>query len=204
MSETKLLTPSEMEFLQSLHDGPEDVSNTEPKQQLHVQVEAAPQITDLLANCASKERLTIEAQINNQRLLFTPHLVSDELETPRLELGVPQIFEHGSTNRLWRLPLNPPRPLLSRNGKPGSLVIHELSMNELLVEQTADSPPPERFCLDIGLDGQPPLTLRGSLMSVTEKGWRSYKLNLDEDDSERLQSYLYQQHRSLYPHVHSL
>jgi hypothetical protein len=202
MSATKLLSPLEMEFIQSLHDAPEDDCDAEQTQQ--VRVEAAPQITDLLASCASKECLTIEAQIDNQRLLFTPHLVSDEQNTPRLELGVPQIFERGSSNRPWRLPLDPPRPLLSRNGKPGSLVIHELSMSELLVEQTANSPPPERFCLDIGLDEQPPLTLRGSLLRVTEKGWRAYELSLDDDDSVRLQSYLYRQHRNLYPLAHNI
>jgi hypothetical protein len=183
MSATKLLSPLEMEFIQSLHDAPEDDCDAEQTQQ--VRVEAAPQITDLLASCAS-------------------HLVSDEQNTPRLELGVPQIFERGSSNRPWRLPLDPPRPLLSRNGKPGSLVIHELSMSELLVEQTANSPPPERFCLDIGLDEQPPLTLRGSLLRVTEKGWRAYELSLDDDDSVRLQSYLYRQHRNLYPLAHNI
>ena len=198
MPESPLLTPLEMEFIQHLNASHTPSADTEQG----LQVDAARQTTDLLASCAAREQLTIVARIDNQHLAFTPHLVTDGEDAPHLELGVPQIFEDGSFNRSWRLPLDPPQPLLSRDGQPGSLLIHELSMSGLLVEQTADSEPPERFSLDLQLDEPSPLTLQGSLVRVTEEGLQAYELTLDDENSDRLQNYLYRQHRSLFPEAH--
>ncbi|TBU89744.1 PilZ domain-containing protein [Phytopseudomonas dryadis] len=199
MRESPLLTPLELEFIQHLNDAP----SSRPEPDSGLQVDAATQTTALLANCAAKEQLTIEAHFANQRLSFTPHLVKDEQDTPHLELGVPQIFEEGSLNRAWRLSLEKPLALLDRNGEPSHLRVHEVSMSGLLLEQTADTQPPERFSLDLPLHGQPPITLQGSLIRTTDEGLLAYEINtLDEDSSTRLQKYLYQQHRQLYPQAH--
>lgn len=198
MQESSLLTPLEMEFIQQLTENSPAPAESDPG----LQMDAARQTAELLASCAAMEQLTIEAHVANQRLSFTPHLVTDEQNTPHLELGVPQIFEEGSFDRAWRLPLDPPRPLLARDGQPVSLVIHELSLSGLLVAQTADASPPERFSLDLDIDELTPVTLRGSLVRVTEDGLLAYELMLDDDNGERLQSYLYQQHRNLYPLAH--
>ncbi|WP_139207435.1 hypothetical protein [Phytopseudomonas flavescens] len=189
-----------MEFIQRLTENSPAPVEPDPG----LQVDAARQTAELLASCAANEQLTIEAHIANQRLSFTPHLVTDEQNTPHLELGVPQIFDEGSFDRAWRLPLDPPRPLLARDGRPGSLFIHELSLSGLLVAQTAEAQPPERFCLDLDIGEREPVTLQGSLVRVTEEGLLAYELTLDEDNGGRLQNYLYQQHRSLYPDAHRL
>lgn len=198
MQASSLLTDLELEFIQQLTENSPAPVEADPG----LQVDAGRQTAELLASCAAKEQLTIEAHIANQRLSFTPHLVTDDQNTPHLELGVPQIFEEGAFDRAWRLPLDPPRPLLARNGQPGSLLVHELSLSGLLVAQTAGATPPDRFSLDLDVDEQAPITLQGSLVRVTDDGLLAYELTLDEDNGERLQRYLYQQHRSLYPQFH--
>ncbi|SDE92911.1 hypothetical protein SAMN05216381_0384 [Pseudomonas seleniipraecipitans] len=194
MQDSSLLTPLEMEFIQQLTESSPAPVETDPG----LQVDAARQTAELLASCAAKEQLTIEAHIDNQRLSFTPHLVTDEQNTPHLELGVPQIFEEGSFDRSWRLPLDPPRALLARDGQPTSLLIHELSLSGLLAAQMADASPPERFSLAMDIDEPAPIILQGSLVRVTDDGLLAYELTLDEDNGKGLRHYLYQQHRSLY------
>ncbi|WP_027909801.1 hypothetical protein [Pseudomonas sp. URMO17WK12:I4] len=200
MQDSSLLTPLEMEFIQQLTESAPTPAEPEPV----LQVDAARQTAELLASCAAKEQLTIEAHIDNQRLTFKPHLVTDAQNTPHLELGVPQIFEEGSFHRAWRLPLDPPQPLLRRDGQPSSLVIHELSLSGLLVAQTAKASPPERFSLGLDIEDIEPVILQGSLVRITDDGMLAYELALDDDSSERLQAHLYQQHRKLYPQAHSL
>lgn len=200
MQDSSLLTPLEMEFIQQLTDNSPAPAESDPG----LQVDAARQTAELLASCAAKEQLTIEAHIDNQRLSFTPHLVTDEQNTPHLELGVPQIFEDGSFNRSWRLPLDPPRALLARDGQPTSLLIHELSLSGLLVAQTVETSPPDRFSLAMDIGEQAPIILQGSLVRVTDEGLLAYELTLDEENGKCLQHYLYEQHRSLYGPLHSL
>lgn len=200
MQDSSLLTPLEMEFIQQLMDS--NPAPADPGKGL--QVDVARQTAELLASCAAKDQLTIEAHIANQRLSFTPHLVTDAQNTPHLELGIPQIFEEGSFHRAWRLPLDPPQPLLRRDGQPSSLVINELSLTGLRVEQTVQASPPERFSLGLDIDDIEPVTLQGSLVRVTDDGLLAYELTLDDDTSERLQNHLYQQHRKLFPQAHSL
>lgn len=200
MQDSSLLTPLEMEFIQQLTDNSPAPAESDPG----LQVDAARQTAELLASCAAKEQLTIEAHIDNQRLSFTPHLVTDEQNTPHLELGVPQIFEDGSFNRSWRLPLDPPRALLARDGQPTSLLIHELSLSGLLVAQTVEASPPDRFSLAMDIGEQAPIILQGSLVRVTDEGLLAYELTLDEENGKCLQHYLYEQHRSLYGPLHSL
>ena len=200
MQDSSLLTPLEMEFIQQLTDNAPTPAEPNPV----LQVDAARQTAELLALCAAKEQLTIEAHIDNQRLTFTPHLVTDAQNAPHLELGIPQIFEEGSFHRAWRLPLEPAQPLLRRDGQPSSLVVRELSLTGLLVAQTAKASPPQRFSLGLDIDDVEPVILQGSLVRITDDGLLAYELTLDEDSSERLQAHLFQQHRKLYPHAHSL
>lgn len=200
MQDSSLLTPLEMEFIQQLTDNAANLSEPDPV--LHV--DAARQTAELLASCAAKEQLTIEAHIDNQRLTFKPHLVTDAQNTSHLELGIPQIFEEGSFHRAWRLALDPPQPLLRRDGQPSGLEVHELSLSGLLVAQTAKASPPQRFSLGLDIDEIEPVTLQGCLVRITDDGLLAYELALDEDTSERLQAHLYQQHRKLYPQALSL
>jgi hypothetical protein len=119
-----------------------------------------------------------------------------------LELGTPQIFEDGPANRAWRLPLDPPVALRQRNAKPSDLWVHELSLNGLLIELRAKRATPEHFTLILPLAGQKPIAIEGSLVRRTSGGLLAYQLeSLDKRGSERLQQFIFQQHRALHSQV---
>jgi hypothetical protein len=194
-----LLTQAELEFIQHLNKKPA-ASKRKPAPVPDLLVDAGAQLKALLAYCAANEQLTIEAHIANQRLTFTAHLVEDAQHVQHLELGTPQIFEDGPANRAWRLPLDPPVALRQRNGKPSDLWVHELSLNGLLVERRSKRAAPEHFELILPLAGQKPITIEGSVVRKTTDGFLAYQLDpLDKRGGERLQQFIFQQHRALYP-----
>ena len=194
-----LLTQAELDYIQHLHKKPA-VRKRKPAPAPDLLVDAAAQLKELLAYCAANEQLTIEAHVANQRLTFTAHLVEDAQHVRHLELGTPQIFDEGPASRAWRLPLDPPVVLRQRNGKPGDLWVHELSLNGLLVELRAKRAAPEHFKLILPLTGQKPIAIEGSLVRRTSDGLLAYRLEpLDKRGSERLQQFIFQQHRALYP-----
>ncbi|MDP2245625.1 hypothetical protein [Pseudomonas sp.] len=199
MHDQPLLTQAELDFIQHLHKKPA-ASKRKPAPAPNLLLDAGVQLKELLAYCAANEQLTIEAHIANQRLTFTAHLVEDAQQVQHLELGTPQIFEDGPANRAWRLPLNPPVALRQRNGKPSELWVHELSLNGLLIEVRNKRIAPEHFNLILPLAGQKPIAIEGSLVRKASGGLQAYRLDpLDNRGSERLQQFIFQQHRALYP-----
>jgi len=170
----------------------------------HLQVETGVQFEGLLAGCAAREKLTIEAHFANQRLSFTPELVEDAQHEHHLRLGTPLIFDEGDTLRAWRSPLQQPLALQQPNTAPSDMWLHELSMTGLLLEHRAShASPPERLSLTLPLAGQPPIAINGSFVRKTEEGLLAYRLApLEERSQVRLQQFIYQQHRSRYPQAH--
>ena len=199
MQEQPLLTQAELEFIQHLNKKPA-ASRRKPAPSPELLVDVGAQLKALLAYCAANEQLTIEAHVANQRLTFTAHLVEDADHVQHLELGTPQIFDEGPANRAWRLPLDPPVALRQRNGKLSDLWVHELSLNGLLIELRARHAAPEHFELILPLAGQKPIAIEGSLVRKTSGGLLAYRLDpLDKRGSERLQQFIFQQHRALHP-----
>lgn len=194
MQDRSLLTQAELNFIQTLQEQPE-ANQAKP----NLLVDAGGQIKALLAHCAAHEQLTIEAHFANQRLTFTAHLIEDARNEQHLELGTPQIFDEGPATRFWRLPLNPPAALRRRNAKPCNLWVHELSMNGLLVEQRTKRLAPEHFNLFLPLAGDEPIAIEGTFVRKTADGLLAYRLEpLDKHGSERLQQFIFQQHRALH------
>jgi hypothetical protein len=69
-------------------------------------------------------------------------------------------------------------------------------MNGALIEQRAKRKPPAHFRLMLPLDEQPPITLKGELVRMTDDGLFAYQVQaLDPDGDEHLRQFLYQQHR---------
>ncbi|WP_372875283.1 PilZ domain-containing protein [Pseudomonas sp.] len=201
MHDQPLLTQTELDFIQDLHKKPA-TRKRKPVPLPELLVDAGAQLKELLAYCAANEQLTIEAHIANQRLTFTPQLIEDAHHVQHLELGVPQIFDEGPASRAWRLPLDPPVALRQRNGKPSDLWIHELSLNGLLLELRSKHAAPEHFELILPLAGQKPIAIEGSQVRKTAGGLLAYRLDpLDKRSSERLQQFIFQQHRALHPQV---
>lgn len=199
MQEQPLLTQAELDFIQQLNKK-SAASKRKPVPVPDLLVDAGAQLKELLAYCAVNEQLTIEAHVANQRLTFTAHLVEDAHHVQHLELGAPQIFDEGPASRAWRLPLDPPVALRQRNGKPSDLWIHELSLNGLLIELRAKRAAPEHFELILPLAGQKPIAIEGGLVRKTSGGLLAYRLDpLDKRGSERLQQFIFQQHRALHP-----
>lgn len=201
MQEQPLLTQAELEFIQHLNKKPAaSRRKPAPAPSPDLLVDVGAQLKALLAYCAANEQLTIEAHVANQRLTFTAHLVEDAHHVQHLELGPPQIFDEGPANRAWRLPLDPPVALRQRNGKLSDLWVHELSLNGLLIELRARHAAPEHFELILPLAGQKPIAIEGSLVRKTSGGLLAYRLDpLDKRGSERLQQFIFQQHRALHP-----
>ncbi|MHA6492762.1 hypothetical protein ACX0MV_05865 [Pseudomonas borbori] len=196
-----LLTSSELEFIRKLNQQ----QMPAPTPATRLQMQAGPQLEALLTDCASKEKLTIEAHFANQRLTFTPELVENEEHEHHLRLGTPMIFDEGDTLRAWRSPLQQPLSLKqpSTELEPSDFWLHELSMTGLLVEQRTDQPAPERLSLSLPLTGQAPISVHGSFVRKTEHGLLAYRLDsLDDPSQARLRQFIYQQHRAHYPQAH--
>ncbi|MDM8347375.1 hypothetical protein P8H27_00450 [Pseudomonas sp. sp1636] len=199
MHDRPLLTPAELEFIQ--HLSKKSAAGTrEPAPIPDLLVDAGTQLRELLAYCAANEQLTIDAHVANQRLTFTPHLIEDAHHVQHLELGTPQIFDVGPASRAWRLPLDPPVALRQHNAKPSDLWAHELSLNGLLVEFRATGAAPDQFKLILPLAGQKPIAIAGSLVRKTVNRLLAYRLEpLDKLGNERLQQFIFQQHRARHP-----
>lgn len=201
MQDQPLLTQAELDFIQTLQDRPKSSKHRAIPDLL---VDAGGQIKALLTHCAAHEQLTIDAHIANQRLTFTPQLVEDAQHAQHLELGIPQIFDEGPVSRAWRLQLEQPVALRQRNSTPSDLWVHELSMTGLLLEQRAKREASKHISLILPLGGQKPIAIQATLVRQTAQGLLAYQLHpLDRRGSERLQQYLYRQHRTHFTRAHS-
>ncbi|MGX5220548.1 PilZ domain-containing protein [Pseudomonas segetis] len=200
MQDPVLLTDDELEFIQHLYNRP---AAKQPGA-LSVQIDLEESLKDLLSNYANVEKLTIDARFANQRMIFTPFVSEDAQHNQHLELGTPQIFdESGTDRRAWRLPLTPPIELRNLNGSATGLLVHELSLNGLLIEQPANRKAPTQFSLLLPLGEQKPISVKGQFVRRATKRHLAYQLEaMDSLSSERLQQFLYLQHRALYPQAH--
>ena len=193
MQERPLLTAAELAFIRQLMV---QTADDEKSGQAALRVDASQQLGELLSQCAANDQLRIHAHIANQHLTFDLHLAHDADNQPRLQLGAPQIFDEGAVNRAWRSPLPQPLLLQRPDTRPCDLWVHQLSMNGALIEQRAKRKPPAHFRLMLPLDEQPPITLKGELVRMTDDGLFAYQVQaLDPDGDEHLRQFLYQQHR---------
>jgi hypothetical protein len=202
MQTQPLLTQDELDFLQHLST-PALQREAPSAPSPGLQVDAGRQVTELLAHCAANEQLTIEAHFADQRLTFTPQLTEDADHGQHLELGTPQIFEQGSTERPWRLTLNTPLPLHDMQGHDAELAVHELSMNGALIQWRGRAKAPRRFTLQLMFGAQGSACVNGYAIRTTNTGLIAYRLTpVDPSARERLQQFIYQQHRQRYPQAH--
>lgn len=200
MQDPILLTEDELEFIQHLYDRPAN-KHVGP---LHAQIDLEESLKDLLSNYANVEKLTIDARFANQRMTFTPYISEDASHNQHLELGTPKIFdESGADSRAWRLPLSPPIELRNLNGTASGLMVHELSMDGLLIEQLPNHRAPAQFNLLLPLGRQKPISVQGHFVRKANKVLLAYQLDpMDRLSSERLQQFLYLKHRTLFPQAH--
>lgn len=200
MQDHSLLSDDELEFIQHLYDQPAN----RPAVTSSTTIDVESSLRDLLSNYANLEQLTIDARFDNQRLTFTPFISEDAQHNQHIELGTPQIFdESGSDSRAWRLPLMPPLELRQANGNGSGLLVHELSMGGLLIEQPKTRKAPRSFNLLLPLTGQKPISIQGAFVRKATNTLLAYQLApLDSLSNDRLQQFIYLQHRALYPQAH--
>lgn len=200
MQEQAILTQAELAFIRRLYTPAKPVK-TAPKEML---VEADGPLKTLLAAYANSAQLTIEAHFEGQRLTFTPQLVEDAEHVQHLELGTPQIFDDTTTStRAWRLPLSPAVELKLSNGSPSGLWVHEISMEGLLIEQRHNKAAPKTFNKLLPLPGKKPIAIHATRVRPAKNGLYAYRLEqFDQVSKERLQQYIYLQHRELFPQAH--
>ncbi|HCP57225.1 MAG: hypothetical protein CMK72_11085 [Pseudomonadaceae bacterium] len=201
MQEQAILTKAEMAFIKRLYKPAKPVDQA-PKEIL---VDGDGPLKTLLAAYANTAQLTIEAHFEGQRLTFTPQLVEDDQHVQHLELGTPQIFDDTNSTRSWRLPLTPAVELRLSNGKPSGLLVHEISMHGLLVEQRHKRTAPKTLNKLLPLPGDKPIAIHATRVRSTKKGMHAYSLEqLDHVSKERLQQYIYEKHRELFPQAHQV
>ncbi len=195
MRNEPLLTRDELAFLQQLLDEPTP-SVTHDTSRLVL--DSSPAIHALLASLGDDAHLTVEAQVNGQRLSFPLRLNRDEVQTLQLQLETPQIFEKGLVERPWRATLATPLALLDRAGATTGLSVRQLSLNGALV---AGASLPNNFTLWMVLPDKSTLSLRGKQVRVLEEGLAAYRITpLQRNGLARLQDLLVTLHHEAQAH----
>lgn len=157
----------------------------------------------LLERLAMHSSLTLESQAENYRLSFPLELQEDEFHSLQISLGTPRIFEHGPTQRPWRVHLDPAPALLDANGAATHLHVLEMSPSGLLLD-LGEGHMPERFSLWLALPDQEPIPIRGSLARITMPGVAAYRIELRHNrHAERLRRFIFRQHRLQHPELDS-
>ncbi|MCY1278026.1 hypothetical protein D9M68_246690 [compost metagenome] len=194
MSDDTILTQEELDFIRDLQTHSRSSDAGVPS----LTLDGGPRAKKLLARLALHEQLTLEAQIDNQRVCFPLQVVEDEQHNLQLRLGPPSVVEQSSTVRPWRLHFDIPVNLLDEQDRPTTLWIHSLSLSGMLVE-VHDEPAPREFALWLPLDDQPDMELQGSLVRRTGDGLYAYAVNLARPQQvERLRSFLLDRHQRLH------
>ncbi|MBM7060102.1 hypothetical protein JQX08_05225 [Pseudomonas sp. UL073] len=195
MQDDSILTQEELDFLRSLQD------NQKPDPlPVGLLLEGGKQAKELLARLAAHEQLTIEAHIDSQRITFPLHVIEDEFHALHLQLGTPTIVEQTSADRPWRLPLDPPVNLVDEHGEPSLIWLHAVSQSGMLVE-VRGQPVPKRFSLWLPIPGRQPIALQGILARKAGEGLTAYRQSLRKTrHSERLRSFILEQHQQLHGH----
>lgn len=195
-----LLTQAELDFIQSMQHNPRLNVRDSTRSML---VNGGVQVQDLLTRLAAHEQVTIHAQFKNQQMNFPLHLVEDEFHALHLELGAPSIYEEGPQIRPWRLVLPEPVPLETEKGSLTALWAHEISFKGVLLELRKPGKYPKHFAAWFNPAGMAPISMRGRLERLTEKGLGAYRLSQhNKDDAERLRQYILQQHQRMHPALH--
>ena len=167
MRNEPLLTRDELAFLQELLD--ESAAETPSR----LMLDSSPAINALLASLGANATLSVEAQVNGQRLSFPLRLSRDEPQALQLQLDAPQIFEKGLVERPWRANLATPLALVDRAGAATGLSVQQLSLNGALV---AGDSLPGNFTLWMVLPDKSTLSLRGKQVRVVKDGLAAYRI----------------------------
>lgn len=196
MANKTVLTPEELAYLAKLSRRSASQNADEPGFRLDGGLDA----NNLLLQLAAKANLTLEAELEDYHLSFPLQLSEDEFHSIRLQLAPPTIYERGPVLRAWRLALDEPLPLLAEDGGETALTVHELSPNGLLVDTGGQRKAPKHFHLRLALPGERSLLIEARRIRAVERGMTAYEVDFpQEEDAERIRSYLYQEHQRLHP-----
>nr|BFD39704.1 hypothetical protein FFPRI1PSEUD_12030 [Pseudomonas sp. FFPRI_1] len=201
MQRDALLTQDELDFIQTMQHNPQlnvrDATSS-------LLVNGGAQIRDLLTRLAANEKVTLQAQFDNQQMTFPLYLEEDEFHALHLRLGVPSIFEDGPMIRPWRLALGTPVALENIKGQPGRLWVREVSFKGVLLEIRNRTRPPKQFALWFSPSGYERIALHGRFERQTEAGFYAYRLDQrDLEETERLRQFILQEHRHSHPALHA-
>ena len=198
MANKTVLTPDELAYLAKLARRSDSQSADEPGFTLDGGLDA----NTLLLQLGAKANLTLEAELEDYHLSFPLQLSEDEFHSIRLQLAPPTIYERGPVLRAWRLALDEPLPLLAEDGGETALTVHELSPNGLLVDTGGQRKAPKHFHLRLALPGERSLLIEARRIRAVERGMTAYEVAFpQEEDAERIRSYLYQEHQRLHPEL---
>ena len=201
MQADALLTQDELDFIQSVHHSPQ-LNRVDPNSSLRLN--GRSEVQALLTRLVANERVSVQAQFDNQQMSFPLLLVEDEFHALHLQLGAPSIYEDGPMVRPWRLNLETPVMLEDQLGLSSGLKVREISFTGVLLELPEGRKPPKTFNLWFTPDGIAPIALRGNLQRLTAEGMAAYKLSQRQpEEIERLRQYILQQHRRTHPELHA-
>jgi|SRR5690554_2261134 len=153
MRNEPLLTSDELAFLQQLLDEPAPSAPARPS---GLTLDSSPDVQALLASLDDGATLSVEVQVNGQRLSFPVRLSQQGLQNLQMRLESPQIFEKGIVERPWRATLPTPWPLIDRQGKPSGLTVRQLSANGALLAAEAGQHCPTTSCCGCSCRTCPP------------------------------------------------
>ncbi len=198
MPEKTVLTSAELAYINQLTSGPQTESG---EARGGFQLDGGERANGLLLQLAAKANLTLDAELDDYCMSFPLQLTRDELQTIRLQLAPPTIYERGPVLRAWRLHLDEPLPLLSDDGDETALSVRELSPNGLLVD-AGPQKAPKHLHVRLALPGETPFMIDARRVRVAEDGLAAYEVEHPQDkDAERIRSYLYEQHQRLHPEL---
>lgn len=196
MSNHPVLSRDERAFLQKLLG---EAAQSAPGSPRSFRIDGGESGNALLTRLAQHSSLSLESQGEDFRLSFPLELEQDEFHSLQINLGTPRIFEHGPTQRPWRVHMEPAPALLDANGSPTHLRVLELSPSGLLLD-IGEGHMPERFSLWLALPEQEPIPIRGSLARVTMPGVAAYRIELRQArHAERIRRFIFAQHRLQHP-----
>lgn len=198
MAEKITLTRKELAYINRLLSSPQAESEDTPS---GFRLDGGAHANGLLLQLAAKASLTLEAQLEDYCMSFPLRLSEDELYGIQLQLAPPTIYERGPVLRAWRLQLDEPLALLSDDGHETALSVHELSPHGLLVDTGSKKKAPKRLHLRLALPGEAPLKVDAHQVRNAADGMTVYEVEYQNEDAERIRSYLYEQHQRLHPEL---
>lgn len=197
MRNEPLLTSDELAFLQQLLDepAPSAPAPSAPARPSGLTLDSSPDVQALLASLDDGATLSVEVQVNGQRLSFPVRLSQQGLQNLQMRLESPQIFEKGIVERPWRATLPTPWPLIDRQGKPSGLTVRQLSANGALLAAEAGQQLPDHFMLWLQLPDMSTISLRGRWVRQVKDGLAAYRITPQQRNGlARLQEVLVRLH----------